>query len=119
MAKYTSDTILFVVCLSKVIPIIYDVTTSVRSQTEVVSTGFRLLPVNWIVDNYVAILENTSSAPILRWIWNSVFIAVSHTLLVVIIVSIIGYAYFRMKFKGREVLIFSLLAISFFLNVVN
>jgi len=119
MSKYISYTLLIVVCLIWVIPIIYGVTTSFRSQTEVVSTGFRLLPVNWIVDNYVAILENTSSAPILRWIWNSVFIAVSHTLLVVIIVSITGYAYSRMKFKGRDMLFFTLLAISFFPNVVN
>jgi len=119
VSKYISYILLIVVCLIWVIPIIYGVTTSFRSQTEVVSTGFRLLPVNWIVDNYVAILENTSSAPILRWIWNSVFIAVSHTLLVVIIVSITGYAYSRMKFKGRDVLFFTLLAISFFPNVVN
>jgi len=119
MSKYISYLLLIVVSLIWVIPIIYGVTTSFRSQTEVVSTGFRLLPVNWIVDNYVTILENTSSAPILRWIWNSVFIAVSHTLLVVIIVSITGYAYSRMKFKGRDVLFFTLLAISFFPNVVN
>src|SRR5690625_231579 len=119
VSKYISYILLIVVCLIWVIPIIYGVTTSFRSQTEVVSTGFRLLPVNWIVDNYVAILENTSSAPILRWIWNSVFIAVSHTLLVVIIVSITCYAYSRMKFKGRDMLFFTLLAISFFPNVVN
>ena len=42
--------------------------TSFRSQTEIVSTGFRLLPVNWILDNYVAILANTSTAPIMQWL---------------------------------------------------
>src|SRR5690625_2670449 len=119
VSKYISYILLIVVCLIWVIPIIYGVTTSFRSQTEVVSTGFRLLPVNWIVDNYVAILENTSSAPILQWLWNSIFIAVSHTLLVVIVISITGYGYTRMKFKGRDVLFFTLLAISFFPNVVN
>lgn len=102
-----------------VIPVVFGIATSFRSQAEVVSTGFRLLPVNWIVDNYVAILENISTAPILRWIWNSFFIATTHTLLVIVVVSITGYAYARMNFKGRDVLFFTLLGISFFPNVVN
>src|SRR5690625_6299817 len=119
MSKYISYLLLIVVSLIWVIPIIYGVTTSFRSQTEVVSTGFRLLPVNWIIDNYVTILENTSSAPILRWIWNSIFIATMHTFLVIVVISITGYAYSRMKFKGRDVLFFTLLGIYFFPNVVN
>jgi len=106
-------------CLIWIIPVIFGITTSFRSQTEVVSTGFRLLPVNWIMDNYTAILENTSTAPILRWLMNSVLIATSHTLLVVVVISITGYGYARMNFKGRNFLFFTLLGISFFPGVVN
>jgi len=119
VSKYLSYILLIVTCVIWIIPVIYGVTTSFRSQSEVVSVGFKLLPVNWIIDNYVTILENTSSAPILQWIWNSLFIAVGHTFLVIVIVSITGYAYSRMNFKGRDVLFFTLLGISFFPNVVN
>lgn len=119
VSKYLAYVFLIVICLIWIVPIIFGVSTSFRSQTEVVSVGFKLLPVNWIVDNYVAILENTSSAPILRWIWNSIFIASVHTFLVVIVISITAYAYSRMNFKGRDVLFFTLLGISFFPNVVN
>ncbi|GAE29856.1 carbohydrate ABC transporter permease [Halalkalibacter hemicellulosilyticus] len=119
VSKYLSYLFLIIVSAIWVIPVLYGITTSFRSQTEVVSSGFRLLPVNWIVDNYVAILENTSTAPILQWIWNSIFIATTHTLLVVIVIAITGYGYTRMNFKGRDVLFFTLLAISFFPNVVN
>ncbi|MCK0472888.1 carbohydrate ABC transporter permease [Halalkalibacter sp. APA_J-10(15)] len=119
VSKYLSYLFLIIVSAIWVIPVLYGITTSFRSQTEVVSAGFRLLPVNWIVDNYVAILENTSTAPILQWIWNSIFIATTHTLLVVIVIAITGYGYTRMNFKGRDVLFFTLLAISFFPNVVN
>ncbi|MFA9458012.1 carbohydrate ABC transporter permease [Halalkalibacter sp. AB-rgal2] len=119
VSKYLSYLFLIIVSAIWVIPVFYGITTSFRSQTEVVSAGFRLLPVNWIVDNYVAILENTSTAPILQWIWNSIFIATTHTLLVVIVIAITGYGYTRMNFKGRDVLFFTLLAISFFPNVVN
>lgn len=118
-SKYFAYLFLIVVSAIWVIPIIFGVATSFRSQTEVVSEGFRLLPVNWIVENYVNILENTSTAPILQWIWNSVFIATMHTLLTIVIISITGYGYTRMKFKGRDALFFTLLGISFFPNVVN
>lgn len=106
-------------CVVWIIPVIFGITTSFRSQTEVVSVGFRLLPVNWIMDNYTAILENTSTAPIMRWLMNSVVIATSHTLLVVVVISITGYGYSRMQFKGRNALFFTLLGISFFPGVVN
>ncbi|MCR6094965.1 carbohydrate ABC transporter permease [Salipaludibacillus agaradhaerens] len=119
VSKYLSYLFLIIVCAIWVIPVIFGITTSFRSQTEVVNEGFRLLPVNWIVDNYVTILENTSTAPIMQWIWNSIFIATTHTFLVIVVISITGYGYTRMKFKGRDVLFFTLLAISFFPNVVN
>lgn len=84
--KWISYIFLIVLCLIWIMPLFFGFMTSFRSQTEVVSTGFRLLPVDWILDNYVAILENSSTAPILQWLWNSLFIAVSHTLLVVLVV---------------------------------
>lgn len=98
---------------------LFGFSTSFRSQTEVVTSGFRLLPANWIFDNYTAILQNTSTAPILRWLGNSLFIAILHTALVVVVISITGYGYSRMNFKGRDTLFFTLLGISFFPGVVN
>lgn len=47
------------------------------------------------------------------------FIATSHTILVVIVISITGFGYTRIKFKGRDTLFFTLLGISFFPGVVN
>ncbi|HIX70664.1 carbohydrate ABC transporter permease [Enterococcus diestrammenae] len=117
--KWISYIFLIVLCLIWIMPLFFGFMTSFRSQTEVVSTGFRLLPVDWILDNYVAILENSSTAPILQWLWNSLFIAVSHTLLVVLVVSLTAYGYSRMRFKHRDQLFFLLLGISMFPGVVN
>lgn len=119
VSKYLSYLFLIVVSAIWLIPLIFGFSTSFRSQTEIVSSGFRLLPVNWVVENYLAIFSDTSTAPIVKWIGNSLFIAITHTLLVVIVISITAYGYSRMKFKGRDVLFFTLLAISFFPNVVN
>lgn len=106
-------------CAVWIIPVLFGITTSFRSQSEVVSSGFRLLPEEWHFDNYVAILNNTSTAPILKWLMNSLFIASLHTLLVVVVISVTGYGYSRMNFKGRNAMFFTLLGISFFPGVVN
>lgn len=119
ISEYISYLFLIAICVIWAIPVLFGITTSFRSQTEVVSTGFRLLPVDWDFNNYVTILENTSTAPILRWLMNSLFIAISHTALVIVIISITGYGYTRMNFKGRDALFFTLLGISFFPAVVN
>lgn len=119
ISKYISYLFLVTICVIWVVPVIFGITTSFRSQAEVVSAGFRLFPKEWDFNNYVAILDNTSTAPILRWLSNSLLIAVSHTALVVFIISLTGYGYTRLKFKGRDALFFTLLGISFFPGVVN
>ncbi|WP_375178870.1 carbohydrate ABC transporter permease [Enterococcus rotai] len=119
ISKWLAYIFLSVLCVIWIVPIIFGLMTSFRSQSEVVSSGFRLLPVDWIVDNYIAILENTSTAPILQWLGNSLFIAVSHTILVVIVVSLTAYGYSRLRFKYRDQLFFLLLGISMFPGVVN
>ncbi|MEK3787651.1 carbohydrate ABC transporter permease [Paenibacillus sp. FSL K6-1230] len=119
ISKCVSYLFLITLCVIWAFPVIFGITTSFRSQSEVVSSGFRLLPESWTGENYIHILTNTSTAPILRWLFNSIFIATLHTLLVVIVISITGYGYSRMKFKGRDALFFTLLGISLFPGVVN
>src|SRR5699024_12488124 len=87
VSKYLSYLFLIVVSAIWLIPLIFGFSTSFRSQTEILSSGFRLLPVNWVVENYLAIFSDTSTAPIVKWIVNSLFIAITHTLLVVIVRS--------------------------------
>ncbi|GIO87640.1 ABC transporter [Paenibacillus faecis] len=119
LSKYLAYLFLIVLCLIWIIPVLFGITTSFRTEAEVVSSGFRLLPESWNFENYKAILENTSTAPILRWLFNSLFIAITHTFLVVVVISLTGYGYTRINFKGRDTLFFTLLGISFFPGVVN
>lgn len=119
LSKWIAYAFLSILCVIWIIPIIFGLTTSFRSQSEVVSTGFRMLPVDWIMENYIAILENSSTAPILKWLGNSMFIAVTHTILVIVVVSLTAYGYSRLRFKYRDQLFFLLLGISMFPGVVN
>ncbi|MDQ0223050.1 carbohydrate ABC transporter permease [Streptococcus moroccensis] len=119
ITKWLSYLFLIILSIIWMFPIVFGITTSFRSQTEVVSVGFRLLPVDWVVENYIAILENTSTAPILRWLGNSLFIAISHTILVILVISVTAYGYSRLRFKHRDAIFFTLLGISMFPGVVN
>ena len=119
ISKWFSYLFLITISVIWIVPILFGITTSFRSQTEVVSVGFRFLPVNWVIENYVAILQNSSTAPIIRWLGNSLFIATTHTILVVFVISITAYGYTRVNFKYRDQIFFLLLGISMFPGIVN
>lgn len=100
-------------------PLIWGVLTSFKTQREILTAGFNLLPVNWVLDNYTHLLVNNRSTPLLRWFTNSMVISVSHTLIVLIVVSLAAFAYSRLRFRGRDPLFMFLLATMMFPAVVN
>lgn len=119
ITKWICYILLSVMALIWLFPAVYAFLTSFKSQGDVMQTGFRLLPSSWILDNYTRVLANTSSAPIVRWFMNSVLISTTHTLLMVIMVSLAAFGYARMDFKWRDKMFFTVLAISMFPAVVN
>lgn len=119
ISKWIAYLFLTVLSIIWVVPIIFGLTTSFRSQTEVVSDGFRLLPVHWVIENYIEILNNTSTVPIVRWLGNSLFIATTHTILVVFVISFTAYGYTRISYKYKDQIFFLLLGISMFPGIVN
>ncbi|KAF1295123.1 ABC transporter permease [Enterococcus sp. JM4C] len=102
-----------------VVPLIFGIFTSFKSETEISAVGFKLLPIHWTLGNYVEVLSNTTNAPMLKWYVNSIIISVTHTVLVLIIVSLASYGYTRIKFKGRDLLFWVLMSASMFPSVVN
>ena len=71
------------------------------------------------MENYQQMLFDNSSAPLAKWFMNSMIIAVSQTILVLLVVSLAGYGYSRLKFKGRDALFVFLMATMMFPGVVN
>ena len=101
------------------VPLLYGVLTSFKSEMELLTSGSRLLPIEWVLTNYTELLINNTSAPLVRWFLNSLFISVSHTILVLFVVSFSAFAYSRLSFKGKNVLFSFLLATMMFPGVVN
>ena len=82
-------------------PFIWMVSTSLKLPGEVMTVDIEWLPRHATLDNYRRIF---SEYPILRWGFNSLFVAVVSTALSVLTGAMAGYALARMRFPGRNLL---------------
>lgn len=119
LPKLVAFLFLLLMAIIWVIPLIWGTVTSFKGEMEFQTIGFKLLPVQWVTTNYTSLLVDNYSTPLLHWFFNSLFIAVSHTLLVLIVVSFAAFAYGRLRFKGRNVIFMFLMATMMFPGVVN
>lgn len=100
-------------------PIVWAVFTSFKSNDEIISSDFHLLPQHWSLKNYAEIAQDNEQTPVLRWFVNSIIIAAGQTLLVLVVVSLAAYGYTRLKFKGRDLIFNCLLATMMFPAILN
>ena len=64
------------------VPLLFMVFTSFKGLSESISSS-ELLPKMWTLENYISILENTTTSPIMRWLANTIVVTVTGTVLVV------------------------------------
>lgn len=88
-------------------PIYWAVATSLKLETRVLDNPPSLLPNPISFTAYVRVLTQSR---ILRWYFNSVFTAVIITVLVVLLCLLCGYAISQLRFPGRNILYWTLLA---------
>jgi len=113
--------LLFLIMMSFIwiVPLLYTVFSSFKSEADIQSNAFTILPINWVIGNYQDVLFSNTSAPVAKWFMNSMIISVVQTVLVLVLVSLAGYGYARMKFKGRDAIFIFLMATMMFPAVVN
>lgn len=102
-----------------IVPVLYTFFSSFKSEADIQTNAFTILPINWVIGNYQDVLFANTSAPVAKWFLNSLIISVSQTVLVLVIVSFAAYGYSRMKFKGRDAIFVFLMATMMFPAVVN
>ncbi|GIN40919.1 carbohydrate ABC transporter permease [Heyndrickxia sp. FSL K6-6286] len=119
LPKLVAFFFLLLMAIIWVLPLIWGIVTSFKDEMEFQTMGFKFLPVEWVTTNYTSLLVDNYSTPLLHWFFNSLFIAVAHTLLVLIVVSFAGFAYGRLRFKGRNIIFMFLMATMMFPGVVN
>jgi ABC-type glycerol-3-phosphate transport system permease component len=91
-------------------PILWMLSTSVKPESEIVTTQIRWIPDEFTLEHFSAILTNY---PMTRWLFNSLFTATAATLLVLALDSMAGYAFARLQFRGRSVIFMIVLSMLF------
>lgn len=85
-------------------PLLWMLSTSVKSNTDATTVPPSFLPRDLSGEGYRTVLTAESQTPVLRWFINSLLAASLHALVVLVVASMAAYALARMTFPGRRVL---------------
>ena len=89
------------------IPIIWTISTSLRTEAAIQRDLGRLIPEAVTFENWIFLL---SKSRLPRWFMNSIFVSTVHTILQLIVASLAAFAFARMRFYGQNVLYILVLA---------
>jgi multiple sugar transport system permease protein len=101
--------ILIVYAVITVIPFLWALSSSFKNLDEIVSGTINFIPKKFTLNNYKEIFVQQELFP--RWLFNSIFIATSVTLLNMIFNSMAGYALARLQFPGKRTIFVIVLAV--------
>lgn len=91
-----------------VFPFVYQILMSLSTNAEIQAVPPKFIPDNWQWSNYSEVFERL---PFLRQFWVSIVITVTRTAVQLVLCSMAGYAFARMKFSGKSVIFGLVLAI--------
>ena len=98
--------VLIAYCLLSVYPVLRIFSVSLRPGNRLLSTDLSIIPNNATWENYRRVLFEQG---LLQWVWNSLVITVSTSIIGVIIAATSAYAFSRFKFWGKKPLLIYLL----------
>ncbi|OES44572.1 carbohydrate ABC transporter permease [Domibacillus iocasae] len=88
------------------IPLFWMVSTSFKSDFEAIGGGTNWLPKEFTTDNYIYTLTNASmSAPVIKWMFNSLFVGLVGTTIIVSIDAMAAYGLARLDVPFKKVLL--------------
>ncbi|MBG9737807.1 carbohydrate ABC transporter permease [Paenibacillus alvei] len=99
--------ILGVVGLLFLLPFVWTVLTSLKTQEEIFAIPIVWIPEHFQWSNYV---EAVNMIPFFRYLWNTILVAGVSVIGVVLICPLVAYGFSRIQFKGRNTLFYFMLA---------
>ena len=93
-------------CIISIYPLLRIFSVSLRPGNRVLSTDLSIIPDDATWENYRKVLFDQG---LLQWIWNSLAVTITTSIIGLIIASTSAYAFSRFKFKGRTPLLIYLL----------
>jgi multiple sugar transport system permease protein len=102
---------LFVVIINGIFPAIWLLLTSFKSNGELQRLPITYLPDAFTFDNYVQVFTRN---PFGRFLFNSLFVSLSATLICVFFAALAGYALARLNLPGRKIILTVIVMTSMF-----
>ncbi len=99
---------IIVMAIITLFPFIYMILASLMTFQEATSIPPTLIPSQWEFQNYSTALQK---APFLRYFFNTVFVATVSTFGTLITTILASFAFVKLKFKGKKVLLTALVAL--------
>ncbi|TDE92679.1 carbohydrate ABC transporter permease [Occultella glacieicola] len=96
-----------VISITTVFPLIWTIVTSLKPEGEILSSSLQIWPDAPTLENYV---KAWTSVPFGRYFFNSTFLAVAGVVLNIFFGSLAGYAFARLRFRGKRALFGTLLS---------
>ena len=101
--------LLLIVAVGMLMPILWMFATSLRPPAQSFSLPPSFFPTQWRWENYWNVITSERIGyP--RLLWNSIYLAVTVTVLQLATCSLAAFAFARLRFPGRDLLFFTLLA---------
>ena len=88
-------------------PIIYAFFISFMEPSQVLAGGMNLIPKKWTLENYKTALN---SAPIMRFMWNSLILATVSSIVRVIVSAMAAFAFAFLEFPCKNLIFMTMLA---------
>jgi alpha-1,4-digalacturonate transport system permease protein len=89
------------------VPVLWIILSSFKSLSEIYRSPPTFLPERWIFTNYT---EAIAQFRFLRYLWNSILVTLSATLITLIINSMAAFALSKYQFPGRSIIFILMLA---------
>lgn len=102
------DVILLLIMLIVILPLLWLLVSSFKSDADVIKWPPHFFPAQWVVDQYRYVVK---AIPVLRMLRNTVIFAGSVTVISLFFDSMAAYAFSRMHFRGKKV-IFNLILLT-------
>lgn len=99
MRAILTHIVLWLACTIALFPVLRIVTISLRPGNRLLSSDLSLIPPDATLENYARILTRK---PFAQWVYNSLMITVTTSLLGVVLAATAAYAFSRYKFPGRK-----------------
>lgn len=120
LGKAIRVAILIVIVLFALFPVVWIVAASFNPSQSLQGTS--IIPQNVetfdeLISNYNELLQS-ERRPFLRWVFNSVVIATTTSILVVMVTALAAYSFSRFRFQGRQGLLVTILLVQVFPNLL-